>query len=117
MANKTCVVNRDQDGQVSTVLVKKPEVKAVSVNIVDFAIGRNNGLDLSLAPNGKPSILYQSYVDTMGMSDLEAKEQVAKVYTDDFGNKFGRFYENFEKIENNFQDMINKLGIEEYDCE
>ena len=89
MANKTCVVNRDQDGQVSTVLVKKPEVKAVSVNIVDFAIGRNNGLDLSLAPNGKPSILYQSYVDTMGMSDLEAKEQVAKVYTDSFLSKFG----------------------------
>mgnify|MGYP003614637314 CR=1 FL=1 len=89
MANKTCVVNRDQAGQVSTVLVKKPEVKSVSVNAVDFAISRNNGLDLNLAPNGNPSILYQTYVDTLGMSDLEAKEQVAKVYTDSFLSKFG----------------------------
>ena len=52
------------------------------------AIERNNGNPLNLAPNGKPSILYQSYKD-LGYSDSEAERLTAQVYSDNFLNWFG----------------------------
>ena len=54
---------------------------------VQQAIQRNNGNPLNLAPNGKPSILYQSYKD-LGYSDLEAERLTAQVYSDSFINNF-----------------------------
>jgi len=52
------------------------------------AIKRNNGNPLNLAPNGKPSILYQSYKD-LGYSDNDTDDLVAQVYSDNFKNWFG----------------------------
>lgn len=55
---------------------------------VSQAIERNNGNPLNLAPNGKPSILYQSYKD-LGYSDSEAERLTAQVYSDNFISWFG----------------------------
>lgn len=52
------------------------------------AIQRNNGNPLTLAPNGQPSILYQSYTG-LGYTDTEAQNLVAQVYSDNFINWFG----------------------------
>lgn len=59
---------------------------------IQLAIQRNNNLPLTQAPNGKPSILYQTYKD-LGYSDSEAERLVAQTYTDEFGNWFGRWWE------------------------
>jgi hypothetical protein len=56
-------------------------------NSVQIAIQRNNGNPLNLAPNGKPSILYQSYKD-LGYSEQEAERLVAQTYSDEFINNF-----------------------------
>jgi hypothetical protein len=52
------------------------------------AVKRNNGNPLNLAPNGEPSILYQSYLD-LGYSVEEAETLTAQVYSDSFFNFFG----------------------------
>jgi hypothetical protein len=51
------------------------------------AIRRNNGNPLNLAPNGKPSILYQSYLD-LGYSDSEAERLTAQTFSDSFREWF-----------------------------
>jgi len=70
--------------------------KFASQNI-KTAIERNNGNPLNLAPNGKPSILYQSYKG-LGYSDSEAERLVAQTYSDEFGNWFGRWWETTEDV-------------------
>lgn len=58
-----------------------------------LAIQRNNGNPLTLAPNGQPSILYQSYKD-LGYTDQEAENLVAQVYSDSFISWFGDWINN-----------------------
>ena len=82
---------------------------------VDLAIQKNNGNPLTLAPNGKPSILYQSYKD-LGYSDVEAERLTAQVYSDEFGNWFGKFWINEKDINDNFEYIISNLEIEKYGC-
>jgi hypothetical protein len=55
---------------------------------IQEAVKRNNGNPLNLAPNGKPSILYQSYKD-LGYSDSEAERLTAQTFSDEFQNWFG----------------------------
>lgn len=62
--------------------------KIPNENSVQTAIQKNNGNPLNLAPNGKPSILYQSYKD-LGYSDSEAERLVSQVYSDSFLDFFG----------------------------
>jgi|688.fasta_scaffold74495_2 hypothetical protein len=52
------------------------------------AIKRNNGNPLNLAPNGKSSILYQSYKD-LGYFDSEAERLTAQTFSDEFKAWFG----------------------------
>jgi N12 class adenine-specific DNA methylase len=53
----------------------------------DEAIKRNNGNPLNLAPNGKPSKLYQSYKD-LGYSDSETERLTAQTFSDSFREWF-----------------------------
>lgn len=85
---KTCVINRNKEGDVESVLVRDPN-QIAGDDLINFAIRRNNGYDLDKSPNGKESILYKKYIDDFGLSDIEAKREVAKVYTDNFKNWFG----------------------------
>lgn len=94
-------------------LLNEPEV--FYVNEIQTAIQRNNNFPLNLAPNGKPSILYQSYKD-LGYSDSEAERLVAQTFSDNFVSWFGKFWVNENDIINNFEDIIRNLGIEEYGC-
>ena len=82
---------------------------------VDLAIQRNNGNPLNLAPNGKPSILYQSYKD-LGYSNVEAERLTAQVYSDEFVSWFGKFWINEKDINDNFEYIISNLEIEKYGC-
>lgn len=85
---KTCIVNKNKEGKIESVLVRDPN-QIVEDGLINFAISKNNGHSLDKAPNGKESILYKTYVDELGLSDKEAMIEVAKVYTDDFKNWFG----------------------------
>jgi len=73
------------------------------------AIKRNNGNPLNLAPNGKPSILYQSYLD-LGYSVEEAERLTAQVYSDSFFQFFGDWINDTENsskvIDSNGQPLI-----------
>lgn len=75
----------------------------------DKAVKRNNGNPLNLAPNGKPSILYQSYKD-LGYSDVEAERLTAQVYSDSFLDFFGDWLNNPENaskvVDENGQPML-----------
>lgn len=64
---------------------KNTELQSISI---EEAVSRNNGNPLYLAPNGKQSLLYQSYKD-LGYSDMEAERLVAQVYSDNFKSWFG----------------------------
>lgn len=68
--------------------VLKPIQFSVAPTQNQVAIQRNNGNPLTLAPNGQPSILYQSYKD-LGYSDSEAENLTAQVYSDSFLDFFG----------------------------
>ena len=92
---KQCVVNRDENNNITSVLVKNPN-NVITTDSMQVAIERNNGYTLDLAPNGKPSQLYQAYVDTMRLSDMEAKQEVSKVYSDEFIQRFGDWLNNTE---------------------
>ena len=67
--------------------------RVANENSVQVAIQRNNGNPLNLAPNGKPSILYQSYKD-LGYSEQEVERLTAQVYSDSFLNFFGDWLNN-----------------------
>ena len=89
--------------------------KSSAESNVDLAIQRNNGNPLNLAPNGKPSILYQSYKD-LGYSNVEAERLTAQVYSDEFVSWFGKFWINEKDINDNFEYIISNLEIEKYGC-
>ena len=97
--SKKCVVNRNEDGIITSVEVKnisysnENSITDSSVNNINndkynYAVNSNNGNDLDIAPNGKPSLLYKSYID-LGYSEIEAKNLVSEVYTDEFKKWFG----------------------------
>ena len=50
---------------------------------------------MDIAPNGKPSLLYKSYID-LGYSEIEAKNLVSEVYTDEFKTWFGDWQNDLE---------------------
>ena len=110
---KTCIVNKNKEGKIESVLVRDPN-QIVEDGLINFAISKNNGHSLDKAPNGKESILYKTYVDELGLSDKEAMMRVAKVYTDDFKNWFGDWQndpENASKVVDlNGQPMIVHHG-------
>ena len=97
--SKKCVVNRNEDGIITSVEVEnisysnENSITDSSVNNINndkynYAVNSNNGNDLDIAPNGKPSLLYKSYID-LGYSEIEAKNLVSEVYTDEFKKWFG----------------------------
>jgi hypothetical protein len=69
------------------------------------AIKRNNGNPLNLTPNGKPSILYQSYID-LGYSVEDAESLTAQVYSNSFFNFFGDWINDAE----NSSKVVDKNG-------
>lgn len=82
------------------------------VNNIINALERNNGKSLNLAPNGKPSILYQSYKD-LGYTDAEAEILVAQTYTDEFGEWFGKWWETDTNNNKNTYNGQERKSIEE----
>ncbi|MEX0597581.1 MAG: hypothetical protein WD512_13905, partial [Candidatus Paceibacterota bacterium] len=80
---------------------------------VKEAIERNNGEPLNLTPDGKPSILYQSYKD-LGYTDQETEELVAQVYSDNFIKWFGDWQvpwmDTVEKSALENKDLDNLIG-------
>ena len=63
---------------------------------IETALSRNNGHDLTKAPNGKPSKLYQSYKD-LGYDDNTAEYLTSQVYSDNFIKWFGDWRNNPSK--------------------
>lgn len=68
--------------------LKVENLAPITEQAIQTAVQRNNGNPLNLTPNGKPSILYQTYKD-LGYSDLEAERLTAQVYSDSFLQFFG----------------------------
>ena len=82
---------------------------------VEQAIQRNNGNPLNLAPNVKPSILYQSYKD-LGYSDSEAERLVAQTFSDSFLDFFGDWLNNPQNaskvVDSNGQPLVVYHGTD-----
>ena len=97
--SKKCVVNRNEDGIITSIEVKNLSysnennntdysVDNINNDKYNYAVSSNNGNDLDIAPNGKPSLLYKSYID-LGYSEIEAKNLVSEIYTKEFKDWFG----------------------------
>ena len=125
--SKKCVVNRNEDGIITSVEVKnisysnENSITDSSVNNINndkynYAVNSNNGNDLDIAPNGKPSLLYKSYID-LGYSEIEAKNLVSEVYTDEFKKWFGDWQndpENSSKVvDENGEPMVVYHGTKD----
>lgn len=106
--SKKCVVNRNDNGDITSVEVVNlsytPNTDNIKFNIndenqsgidVSEAIKLNNNNPLNLAPNGKPSILYNTYKE-MGYSEEETIKLVSEVYSERFRNFFGDWLNNPE---------------------
>lgn len=87
MAEKTCVVQRNKEGRIISVKRFDP------FNILNIAIARNNNQPLHLTKDGKESLLYISLRNYAGLTEREAQLTVAKTFTDEFGEWFGRWWE------------------------
>ena len=61
---KQCVVNRDENGDVESVVVKNYS----NLSPIELSIKRNNNFELDKAPNGKDSILYKTYIEDLNLS-------------------------------------------------
>ena len=106
--SKKCVVNRNDNGDITSVEVVNlsytPNTDNIKFDIndenqsgidVSEAIKLNNNNPLNLAPNGKPSILYNTYKE-MGYSEEETIKLVSEVYSERFRNFFGDWLNNPE---------------------
>ena len=106
--SKKCVVNRNDNGDITSVEVVNlsytPNTDNLKFSIdnenqsginVSEAIKLNNNNPLNLAPNGKPSILYNTYKE-MGYSEEETIKLVSEVYSERFRNFFGDWLNNPE---------------------
>lgn len=104
----------------STTSMMLGEFKAQPQTAVQIAIQRNNGHPLHLAPNGKPSILYQSYRD-LGYTEQQAEELTAQVYSDNFLNWFGDWINDPQNssrvVDSNGQPMLMYHGSPSIDIE
>lgn len=85
MADKNCVVRKSKEGEVVMVVLPN-KVASTSIRI---ALKKNNGHPLSLAPNGEPSILYETYINDFGLTEDQAQGKVAEVYSNRFLERFG----------------------------
>ena len=83
-----CIVNKNQQNNLITSIV----IKNYN-NPTVFAIERNNNKPLELAPNGEPSILYDKFISELNLSPENAKRMMAYMYSDEFGEFFGRWWE------------------------
>jgi hypothetical protein len=76
---------------------------------IQQAIQRNNNQPLNLAPNGNPSILYRTYQE-LGYDTQETERLVAQTYSDQFGEFFGRWWENPQEsskvVDANMQPLV-----------
>lgn len=85
---KQCIVRRDEQGEVTGVVIPNPN------HILNIAKARNNNVDLKYAgKEGTPSQLYTFFRNGMRMSEEAAQYAVAQVFTDEFGELFGRWWE------------------------
>ena len=115
MANKQCVVKRDDLDNVTSVLVPNH----MNPTLLQEAVRKNNNNPLSLTPDGNPSILYQTYVD-MGLSAENSEKKVAEIYSQDFIDYFGDWIQDPENssqvVDENGQPRIVYHGTsEEFD--
>jgi hypothetical protein len=90
--------------------VRSEQVRFNQVPItIQQAIQRNNNQPLNLAPNGNPSILYRTYQE-LGYDTQETERLVAQTYSDQFGEFFGRFWENPQEsskvVDANMQPLV-----------
>lgn len=86
---KKCIVNRSPDGQIRFVGTPNPN----QTDAVKLAISRNKGNPLSQTSKGEPSLLYNSYIELLGLSPEAAEKAVAEQFSDKFGRWFGRWWE------------------------
>lgn len=80
---------------------------------IEFAIERNNGNELNLAPNGNPSNAYAQLKDS-GLSDHKVYEILSEMYTDSFIENFGDWINGESTnllLDNNGQPMVIWKGI------
>lgn len=86
---KKCIVNRSPDGQIRVVGTPNPN----QTDAVKLAISRNKGNPLSQTSKGEPSLLYNSYIELLGLSPEAAEKAIAEQFSDKFGRWFGRWWE------------------------
>lgn len=98
-----------KDGFLASLINLGIKIKPKQKTGIHLAIERNNGNPLNLAPNGKPSILFQSYKD-LGYSNEKSEELVAKTYSDEFLAWFGDWLNNPERaskvVDENGQPLV-----------
>lgn len=68
---------------------------------------RNNGNSIDAAPNGKPSILFQTLLNHFNGDRKEAIRAKSKVYSDEFINRFG----DWEKFANILDRQIEQVQV------
>ena len=86
---KQCATVIDKQGNIDSVILKNYD----NTTPLERAVKRNKGYSLDKASNGEPSLLYQFYTDEMNMSPEEAEFVVANTFSTEFGDWFGRWWE------------------------
>lgn len=86
---KQCATVIDKQGNIDSVILKNYD----NTTPLERAVKRNKGYSLDKASNGEPSLLYQFYIDEMNMSPEEAEFVVANTFSTEFGDWFGRWWE------------------------
>ena len=86
---KQCATVVDNQGNIDSVILKNYD----NITPLERAVKRNKGYSLDKASNGEPSLLYQFYTDEMNMSPEEAEFVVANTFSTEFGDWFGRWWE------------------------
>lgn len=106
----SCIVKKNgQNNLITSIVIKNYNNPTV------IAVERNNGNELEFAPNGEPSILYNALISDFNMSPENAKKMVAYTYSDEFGEFFGRWWEDSSNssvvVDNNKQPRIVWQGL------
>ncbi len=101
----------------------KQMVEALGEDLTYYLIDKNNGNPIQFAPNGKESVLYDTFLKELG-DETKALQAKAKVYNNEFTNWFGDWVNvnNFELssdiAERAVKDILTKLDLMElYDEE
>ena len=85
---KQCVVKRNENGTIE-VNVKNYD----NMTALERAVKLNKGYPMDTASNGEPSLLYQFYVNELNMSPTEAEYVMTNMFSPEFGEWFGRWWE------------------------